>query len=258
MSEAFDHDAALARLEEEVSALRVLEAEMRRRKATLKTNLPRPADPVAARRFAVAAYWAVDEVPTEVLAEIATGLPGGKAIYRFTHGMTARESGIGCDQCGGAVIAHSREQMSRLLARGRGLCEACTPVKPTVPTSVVDTPRSNAPIDPFERDLLQLHADRGQSASVSIVWSGGSERVTLNPDEIRAYLEDPDAGAGRSAGVSREDYLAWLESDGFVRCDAVTRAGTRCQKGRFGFYGENPQGWLERLRRGTYCTVHDS
>lgn len=256
MSEPFDHDAALARLADDVAELRRLEAEVRRRKEALRTDLPRPADPVAARRFAVAAYWAAPEVPTEVLAEIATGLTRGKAVYRFTRGMTARLSNIACDRCGQPVVAHSREQMDRLVGQGLGRCDECTPAKAILTTTVRETPRSNGPLQPFERDLLQLHADCGQSASVSILWGGGTETVTMTPDDLRVYIEDPDLGAARAAGVSREDYLVWLETEGFVQCDAVTRAGARCKNGRFGHYAEDPAQWLQRRKRGGYCTTH--
>ncbi|OYX02131.1 MAG: hypothetical protein B7Z15_19155 [Rhizobiales bacterium 32-66-8] len=220
MSEPFDHDAALEALAQDIQALRAAEDDLRRRKATLRTDLPRPSDPIAARRFAIAAYWTAPEVPTEILAELATGLSGGKAIYKFTREMTARDSDVPCMLC------------------------------------VREAPRGNPPLEPFEREILQLHADRDQSATMQIEWLWGAHSVDLTPDQVRLYLQDPDLGAAAASGVSRDDYLAWLESEGGIQCGAATQSGRRCLRSVYGAPHEEPAEWVQRRARGDYCHIH--
>ncbi|MEQ7154291.1 hypothetical protein [Brevundimonas aurifodinae] len=256
MSEPFDHDAALEALAQDIQALRAAEDDLRRRKATLRTDLPRPSDPIAARRFAIAAYWTAPEVPTEILAELATGLSGGKAIYKFTREMTARDSDVPCMLCGALLVVQSREQLQRLREAGTGRCAECAPPRVKPLASLREAPRGNPPLEPFEREILQLHADRDQSATMQIEWLWGAHSVDLTPDQVRLYLQDPDLGAAAASGVFRDDYLAWLESEGGVQCGSATQSGRRCLRSVYGASHEEPAEWVQRRARGDYCHIH--
>ncbi|MBZ9757844.1 hypothetical protein LB524_21390 [Mesorhizobium sp. ESP6-5] len=58
---------------------------------------------------------------------------------------------------------------------------------------------------------------------------GGSTTIVLEPNDVPAFIEDRDSFAAKHFGVSRQQYLDWVETDGAPRCGATTKKGTRCQ-----------------------------
>ena len=257
MAAQFDHNAAFDTLLRDAQALRDAEADVAMRKEALVASIPRPTDPSAARRFAVAAYWAVPEIPTAILAEIGTGLQGGKATYAFTRSFTAKDSGYFCQRCGGALVVRSREQMRKVAASGWGICEDCSAPAPTKGVGAQpEPPRRNGPLDSFEKEVLELHMARNQTALVSVVWVDGGRDVEMTPTVLELYLHDPDAGAAAAAGVRKEDYLSWLDTESLVQCEATTSAGRRCRNLVPGVWADSPADWLASLERGGCCRVH--
>jgi len=57
---------------------------------------------------------------------------------------------------------------------------------------------------------------------------GGSTAVVLEPDDVLRFIQDRDAFAAQYFGVTRQQYLDWVETDGAPRCGATTTKGTRC------------------------------
>src|SRR5690606_22105719 len=95
-----DLETAIALLAATAEALDRARGEVERLKRLLVEQLPCFEDRGVALRFAIETYWAFPDIPTERLAEMATGLIGRRAIFAFTNGITRRDSDIPCTECG--------------------------------------------------------------------------------------------------------------------------------------------------------------
>lgn len=76
--------------------------------------------------------------------------------------------------------------------------------------------------------------------------------VELSTDEVKTYLEDPDAFMARQHGVSLDLFRDWKEFAGDPRCRATTKKGRRCEN-------ELPApNMAAQFRPGVtdYCRVH--
>jgi len=89
--------------------------------------------------------------------------------------------------------------------------------------------------------------------SLSAGRSMGSDYVMLNRAQAEEYNKDPNAYAARHAGVSKHDYLDWLENGPFVRCLANTKSGKRCRHGDACMGGVKD--WVE-MQGNYFCFVH--
>lgn len=258
---SFDYDKAFANLVAAADELRRAEQVVEERKAALLAAVPVIDDRDAARRFAVEAYWSILALPTRPLAELATGLKGGKAQYAFMQISGTQEVDLHCCVCGEALKVRSRQAMARVMgedsAKNRFRCEACVPPEPERGPAVIhDRDLTNPAPDAFKRELLRLHLDRGQSATIDALGLRWSEALVLSPGHIALYLQDPDLGIAAARGVSREDYREWLESDGCVSCSARTRTGAACRNGAAGLYDMDLDLWMRVRQTKQYCTVH--
>lgn len=255
-------DKAAAELGNAVEALRRAQANVQALKAALPDAIPTVDDPELARRLAVWIYWNVPEIPVAPLATLATGLTGGRAQQAFLKLSGTRASAVACGACGGAVTVQSRDEMRRVLAanlrRGQHpLCETClADRRPQIPNVYVERPASNGRPIGFDRELLQLHIERAQPATVEALSLYGVERVELSPEQIGIYLNDPDAGIAAARGVTREEYLEWIRGGGSVQCSGITVPGTRCLHTAKGLSGLELPAWIEARARGGYCVVH--
>jgi hypothetical protein len=255
-------NAAVLSLAAAVDALRHAEAEVRTRKDALAGAVPQIDDPDLATSVAIYAYWHMPEVPVAPLATLATGLTGGRAQQAFLKLAGTRASAVACAACGGAVTVHSRDEMKRVLtARLRHgqfpRCEDCRSAsRPAAPVMMASHPVSNRPPTALERDVLTLHLEHRESKWIEALCLWGVERVELQPEHIELYLQDADAGVAAAQGVSRADYLSWLETEGSVRCSGTTVAGERCKHGVRGLSYLTLHAWIEGRARGGYCLVH--
>lgn len=268
LSERPDHpglealDRAVAQLGGAVEALRKAEAEVQARKAALPDAIPQVDAPDLARQLAIWIYWNMPEVPVAPLAAMGTGLTGGRAQQAFFKLSGTRASAVACGACGGSVAVHSRDEMKRVLTaklkRGQlPICETCRAERrPQTPHLYVERPVSNRRPTDFERELLTLHVQRSQPTTIEALSLYGVERIELQPEHIRLYLDEPDAGVAAAHGVSREEYLEWLEGWGSVQCDGITVPGTRCRHTAKGLSGLELPAWREARKRGGYCVIH--
>ncbi len=254
---SFNHIETLAKLAETADALGAARADVARLKALMLDQLPPRGDPGAMLRFAIDAYWAFPDLPAESVAELATGLTGRRAIYAFTNGLARRASPIECSTCGNWVPADSRDEMRKVMERGYGRCEDCRP-SPAVAKelSYERGPVSNDRPNALTRDVLEAHICNKASALVNVAWISGGSDVSMSPEVMRRFLEDPDDGAAAAVGVSKSDYLAWLEAEGGVQCCGRTRTGGSCRNRLYGGWGEKPSGWVLRQAAGVLCAVH--
>lgn len=84
------------------------------------------------------------------------------------------------------------------------------------------------------------------------VWGGST--VVLEPSDVGAFLRDRDQWVADSLGVSKQQYLDWIESGGTPRCGATTKEGHRCKNYVSGGIQRDIDDWV-RLEGG-YCAVH--
>lgn len=85
----------------------------------------------------------------------------------------------------------------------------------------------------FSYSAMQRGVDTGQLLIVAAVDSvHGLDNAWLEPgDDLRAFLDCPEAVYARQHGASLEDYREWLECFGMPRCAFQTRDGERCKNG---------------------------
>lgn len=103
------------------------------------------------------------------------------------------------------------------------------------------------------KDLEELYA-AGIGFLVGVRRPGGSETLGLNPEGVLSFLKDPIELAADCFGASKEDYLAWVETDGNPRCSATTRSGKRCSNGCGGGMQKDFAEW--KALDGGYCKTH--
>jgi hypothetical protein len=80
--------------------------------------------------------------------------------------------------------------------------------------------------------------------------------INIKPAEMQEFLRSPDAFRAKRHGVSKEEYLHFVNSDfGAVQCAAIKRDGKPC---RFEAYGADDSiyayQWI--ARHGSYCPLH--
>lgn len=96
------------------------------------------------------------------------------------------------------------------------------------------------------------------AASISFTASlrapGGCRTFFIEPKDVPAFISDPDQWAAGENGVSKEEHLEWVETDGTPRCGATTKNGRRCRNFVGGGVQRSIKDWL-RLDGG-YCSVH--
>lgn len=83
---------------------------------------------------------------------------------------------------------------------------------------------------------------------------GGGHNIMISAADVPLFVQDRVGFAAKVLGTSREQYVAWVESDGAPRCGAITKRGTRCQNIIKGGVQRPIAEWIEL--EGSYCSVH--
>jgi hypothetical protein len=160
------------------------------------------------------------------LAEAATGLPGKKAQTKFLVRA-------------GRMPQHLRGRRTDAEAR-------------------VYEPRVEWPeLSQLERGVIEAHIANGKPYWLhkGIGWE--SVDVDLQPDQARAYLEDPVGVIAARVGLTREEFHDWMSSEGSVRCSEITTQGRACKCLVRGLSSHLPlDRWKEAKDRGGYCSAH--
>lgn len=89
-------------------------------------------------------------------------------------------------------------------------------------------------------------------ANVRCPW--GCKTIWFTPEQVVTFVADQDQAIADSLGVTKAQYLEWLEAWGMARCGARTAKGTRCKNLIRGSMQFEIEHWLEL--DGTYCSVH--
>lgn len=103
-------------------------------------------------------------------------------------------------------------------------------------------------------ELLDNLKLSGVDFSASIPVPGGGRTVFLEPQDVIAFINDRADWFARRHGATKEDYLAWVESDGEPRCGAQTKDGKRCKNPVSGGVQREFLDWLQE--ESGFCTVH--
>jgi hypothetical protein len=110
------------------------------------------------------------------------------------------------------------------------------------------------PIAPLDLNTIKIMADAKIEFSGSLAMPGGGHAITLRPEQIPAYLADKTQFAADYFGISKAQYLRWVETDGSVRCSRIKADGTPCRSFISGPIQLPISEWLKR--EGGYCAMH--
>jgi hypothetical protein len=175
---------------------------------------------------AIQAYREFGEGLSLQLAEAATGRPGRNAVSGFLV----------------------RAGKMSYQAKGRWAGAAAGGASP-----MIEWPAPNA----LERELIALHVAHGQPYVVDHALGWGNLRVELKPVEAKVYLVDATGALAAQVGLSREQFVEWLSTEGFVRCEGVTQKGAPCRASVRGVRSQMAIGpWKAAKERGGYCGAH--
>lgn len=95
-------------------------------------------------------------------------------------------------------------------------------------------------------------ADQIWHANIITVWGG--QDLFMSNDEAAQYAADADAYAAKRMGLSKIEYLQWLDTEGAPLCLHRTANGDLC-KNRTGGYQLTPAHW-KSLHRKLHCAAH--
>jgi len=106
--------------------------------------------------------------------------------------------------------------------------------------------------------MKQQHIDwlakHGIGFTVEVKTPAGVHNVELQPEDVLAYIEDPDSVSAKYLGLTGEQYAQYLSDEGMIICAARTKSGRRCKNIVEGPIGIHPHKWLSR--QGEVCTLH--
>jgi hypothetical protein len=90
--------------------------------------------------------------------------------------------------------------------------------------------------------------------SVTTPW--GDEPIWgLGPDDAAAFNEDPDAYAARHFGMTKVEYVDWIDGGGSPLCGCRTRSGALCRN-PVGAGGQLQPDDFRAHHRMFACSVH--
>lgn len=101
---------------------------------------------------------------------------------------------------------------------------------------------------------IETMAAAGINFVVNISVPGGGKDIELKPKDIPVYIADEEQCAADHFGVSKPQYLAWIEHEGRARCGGMTSNGKRCRNYVSGHIQLPIYEWLRR--DGGYCVAH--
>lgn len=83
---------------------------------------------------------------------------------------------------------------------------------------------------------------------------GGGKSISLEAEDLEAFCADPEGYFARQQGVTKDEYLQWVATDGTPRCGALNSQGAPCGNR---VSGESQMGlgrWLQE--EGGFCAIH--
>jgi hypothetical protein len=83
---------------------------------------------------------------------------------------------------------------------------------------------------------------------------GGANDIYLDEEQLELYNKDPDAYAGAHVGLSKVEYIEWVEIDGAALCSNRTKTGDLCRNAT-GRIQQRPADWKATHRK-AQCSSH--
>lgn len=90
--------------------------------------------------------------------------------------------------------------------------------------------------------------------TVNVVTVWGGKQLYLEEDEAAEFNADPDAGAAKQIGLTKREYLQWLDLEGAPLCGHRAKGGDLCRN-LAGKIQLEPKDWKARHRK-LRCTAH--
>jgi hypothetical protein len=90
-------------------------------------------------------------------------------------------------------------------------------------------------------------------ANIRCPWGG--ESLYLSEEEASEFNSDPDGHAAKHFGISKLEYIEWLNCDGAPLCKHRTKGGDRCRNMTGGMQ-MRPKEWKTK-HRAFFCSSHD-
>jgi hypothetical protein len=106
----------------------------------------------------------------------------------------------------------------------------------------------------IDQKILAKIAEAGVQFTAQIPHVCGADTLFLEPEDVPAFITDKLQFAATRYGVTKEQYIDWLETFGAARCGARTARGTRCKNVVSGNMQLPIREWLRR--DGGFCAVH--
>lgn len=106
-----------------------------------------------------------------------------------------------------------------------------------------------------EANLIDKLHENGINFSISVSMPYGSSRIDLDKNLVLEYITDKYSALAKYYGVSKANYLTWLEQDMCVQCCETTQQGKRCKKIVTGGRYVPVFQWAEM--QGLLCDLHD-
>lgn len=106
----------------------------------------------------------------------------------------------------------------------------------------------------LDMKTIEAMRDAGISFAAHVRSVGGAHNLFVEPAEVATFLADKDQFAANYFGVTKAQYLEWLEHDGSARCGGAKAQGKPCRNYLSGYSQLPIQEWL--TRDGGYCAVH--
>ena len=106
------------------------------------------------------------------------------------------------------------------------------------------------------KKFLEWLLKQGVEFSVMIQGTGGIHATSI--EGIFQVLSDEENAFAEYLKVPVDTLRQYNKSEGFPRCSAITKKGTRCKNGSqgvFGHYARDIKDWAEM--DGQYCTLHE-
>ena len=90
---------------------------------------------------------------------------------------------------------------------------------------------------------------------INVVTVRGGTVFDITESQIAEYQADPDAFVARHVfGLSKAEYVEWIETGGAPLCAGYTKRGTLCRCSTGGSHLD-PQEWRARHRQ-SFCAAH--
>lgn len=106
-----------------------------------------------------------------------------------------------------------------------------------------------------EFKCLKELRELGTSFSIAVPAPYGIQTFVVGPETLIKLRKDQAVAHAECYGVSKEDYLSWVEEEFSVRCAAKTAKGKRCKNAVEDGCSVEPKTWVEM--QGMYCHVHE-